>query len=247
MTDKQEKPQKTIETFQKRQQAARRAPIVLGVAALLLIVGAGALIFWFLGPNRPSINIGWFATDTPTPTDTATPTLTPTPTQTPTVTPTETSTPTVTLTPTVAGPFVYEVLEGDTCYGIAIKFQTDLLLLITINNLDPACPIKIGDKLTIPGPDTTLPTATPLPANLRSGTKINYVVITGDTLGAIALKFNSTVEAIRKENNITNENEILVGRILIVPVNLVTPVPTATTAPTQTPGPAGQPAATATP
>jgi LysM repeat protein len=247
MTDKQENPQKTIESFQKRQQAAKRAPIVLGIAALLLIIGAGALIFWLIGPNRPSFQIALFATDTPTPTDTATATLTPTPTDTPTVTPTQTNTPTVTLTPTIAGPFVYEVVEGDTCYGIAAKFQVDLLLLITINNLDPACPIQIGDKLTIPGPDTSLPTSTPLPSNLRPGTKIDYVVVTGDTLGSIALKFNSTVDAIKQENGITNENEILVGGVLVVPVNLVTAVPTATTAPTGTPVPAGQAASTTSP
>lgn len=247
MTDKQENPQKTIETFQKRQQAAKRAPIVLGIAALLLIIGAAALIFWLIGPNRPSFQIGLFATDTPTPTDTATATLTPTPTDTPTVTPTQTETPTVTLTPTIAGPFVYEVVEGDTCYGIAAKFQVDLLLLITINNLDPACPIQIGDKLTIPGPDTSLPTSTPLPSNLRPGTKIDYVVVTGDTLGSIALKFNSTVDAIKEENGITNENEILVGRVLVIPVNLVTAVPTATTAPTGTSTPVGQAAPTTSP
>jgi LysM repeat protein len=232
MSDKQENPQKTIESFHKRQNRARRAPLALGVAAGLLIVGAGALIFWLVGPNRPSFFSGLFATDTPTPTNTATVTPTQTTTNTPTITPTQTATPTITITPTVAGPFVYQVVEGDSCFAIAVKFNIDLLLLITINNLDPACPIRVGDQLTIPGPDTTLPTGTPLPENLRSGTKIEYRVVSGDTVGSIALKFNSTVEDIIKENKITNENDILVGQLLIIRVNLVTPVPTATLAPT---------------
>jgi LysM repeat protein len=69
--------------------------------------------------------------------------------------------------------------------------------------------------------------------------KIQYLVLFGDSLGAIAVKFNSTVEAIRKENNLTNENDISAGMILTIPVNLVTPVPTKapTAATTPTPGP----------
>jgi LysM repeat protein len=240
MSDKQENPQNVIDSYRKRQQAAKKAPLVMGLAALLLIIGAGALIFWLMGPNRPALNIKLFATDTPTPTETATVTPTPTSTNTPTVTPTETATPTITVTPTVAGPFIYQVVEGDSCYAIAVKFKVDLLLLITINNLDPTCPIQVGGKLTIPGPDTSLPTATEVPTNLRPGTKIEYIVQTGDTLGSIALRFNSTVDAILKENKITNENAILVGQKLIVLVNLVTAVPTATPTPVGTPAPASQ-------
>jgi LysM repeat protein len=155
-------------------------------------------------------------------------TPTSTSTSTPTITPTETATPTITVTPTQSGPFIYEVAEGDSCWGIAVKFQVDPLILITINNLDPTCPIRIGDKLTIPGAETTLPSETPVPSNLPRGTEIEYRVKTGDTLGTIAAAFNSTVEALKEKNKIQNENEILVGMTLIIPVNLVTPVPTNT-------------------
>jgi LysM repeat protein len=244
MSDKQENPQNVIDSYRKRQQNARRAPLVLGIAAVLLVVGLGALIFWLVGPNAPSLSL--FATDTPTATSTATVTPTATNTNTPTVTSTETASPTVTITPTIAGPFIYQVVEGDSCYVIAVKYKVDILLLITINNLDPACPIKVGDKLTIPGPDTSLPTGTPIPTNLRSGTKIEYIVLSGDTLGSIALKFNSTVDAIKEENKITDENSILVGQKLIILVNLVTAVPTATPNLSATPLPPGQPTPTST-
>jgi LysM repeat protein len=227
MSDK-ETPHDVMESYRKRQQAAKRAPLMLGIAALLLIVGVGALIFWLTGPNKPDMKIGFLATKTPTPTETATVTPTPIPTDTPTLTPTVTETVTPTVTPTIAGPFTYQVLEGDSCWAIAVKFKVDPLILIKINNLDPTCPIKVGEKLTIPGPDTTLPTSTAVPENMRPGTKITYTVITGDTLGSIALRFNSTVDALKKENKITNENAILVGQTLIVPVNLVTAAPTAT-------------------
>ncbi len=234
MSDKEkESAQDVIEAYRKRQKQAQKAPILLGIAAGLLVVGAAVLIFWLIGPGLPAIS--FLATDTPTPTVTSTPTATSTATPTPTETPTTTPTPTETLTPTPSGPFVYEVVEGDTLFGIAEKFKVDLLVLIAINNLNPGNPvIRIGDKLTIPGPDTQLPTSTPVPLSLRRGTLIDYVVQTGDTLAIIAAKFNSLVEEIVKENKLEDPNAIFVGQLLKVPVNLVTPVPTSTPGPSPT-------------
>lgn len=226
MSDK-ENPQDVIEAYRKKRQQRSQRVLVLFIAAAVLVIGGfAAVIVYLTGDGAPKISL--FATDTPTPT--ATPTVTPTftPTQTPTITPTASATPTETVTPTVAGPFIYEVAEGDSCWAIAVKFQVDPLLLITINNLDPTCPVRVGDKLTIPGPDTSLPTETPVPSNLPRGTEIEYRVKTGDNLGAIAVAYNSTVDAIKEANDIVNENEILVGMVLIIPVNLVTPVPTNT-------------------
>ncbi|MFN3309961.1 MAG: LysM peptidoglycan-binding domain-containing protein [Anaerolineales bacterium] len=230
MTDKdQEKAQDVIISYRKRQQAAKQAPLILGLSALLLIVGAAALIFWLVNPQGFQISL--FPTATSTPTETATPTNTATNTPLPTDTPTVTLTPTDTATPTASGPFPYTVEEGDTLIGIAEKFNVDFFVLVAINNLDPANPlIRIGDQLTIPGPNTQLPTATPLPPNLPRGTKIEYIVQPNDTLAIIAEKFNSTVEDIIKENKLENANVIYFGQRLIVRVNLVTPVP-----PTPTP------------
>jgi len=189
------------------------------------------------------------ATDTPTPTETATATLTSTQTATSTETPTATTTPTETTTPTPAGPFVYEVVEGDNLFDISQRFKVDLFVLIAINNLDPSNPIiDIGDKLTIPGPDTELPTDTPLPENVRPGTKIDYFVKSGDTLAIIAEKFNSTIDSIVEENTLDNPNDIFVGQKLIVVIGLVTPVPSSTPAPpTPTGGTPAAPAGTTAP
>ena len=165
MSDK-DNAQSVIDAYRKRQQAAKRAPLIIGIAAFFLVVGAALLIFWLVGDFKmPAISL--FATDTPTPTNTATPTNTPTITPTPTDTPTELPTPTDDLTPTPSGPFIYEVQEGESLWVISERFGVDLLVLITVNNLDPNNPsIQVGQKLTIPGPDTALPTATDLPANL---------------------------------------------------------------------------------
>jgi LysM repeat protein len=226
MSDK-DSAQNVIEAYRRRQQTARRAPLLIGIAAILLIVGAAVLIFGLVGSDAPLL--AFLATDTPTPTNTPTSTATATATSTPTITPTELPSPTITITPTQSGPFIYQVEDGDTLWGIATKFNVDLLVLMTVNNLDPAAPnLRVGDKLIIPGVETQLPSATPLPTDIRRGTKIEYQVLLGDSLLSIAIKFNSTVEAIKEENEIENENEIFVGQILTIPVNLVTPVPTAT-------------------
>jgi LysM repeat protein len=237
-----ENPQNVIEAYRKRQQTAQRAPLIMGIAIALVVIGAAVIIFWLFGDNRPSISL--FATDTPTPTETATATATPTQTATPTETPTATATPTETLTPTPSGPFVYEVVEGDNLFDIAQRFKVDLFVLIGINNLDPNNPIiDIGDRLTIPGPETELPTETPLPENVRPGSKIDYFVKSGDTLAIIAARFNSTIDSIVEENQLENPNDIFIGQKLIVVIGLVTPVPSITPAPPTPTG--GTPAATA--
>ena len=247
MTEKdKESAQDVIEAYRKRQKQAQKAPIMLGVAAGLLVVGAAALIFWLIGPGLPQMS--FMATETPTPTMTFTPTSTSTATLNPTETPTSSSTPTETVTPTASGPFVYEVLEGDSLFTIAEKFNVDLLVLIAINNLDATNPIiRVGDKLTIPGPDTQLPTASPIPLSMRRGTLVEYTVQTGDTVAIIAERFNSTVEEIVAENALEDPNAIFVGQKLNIPVNLVTPIPTSTPGPSPTAGAAATPTLTATP
>ena len=65
-----ESPQKVIEAHRKRQQMRQSTPMAVMIgAAILLIAGAAALIFWLLGENSPF-------NAPPTPTLTATPTLT---------------------------------------------------------------------------------------------------------------------------------------------------------------------------
>ena len=62
----------------------------------------------------------------------------------------------------------------------------------------------------------------------------DYVVQAGDSLGAIAAKFNSTEEEIKKANPTIDEaGNIFIGQLLVIPVNIVTP--TATRPPTSTP------------
>ena len=232
-----ESPREVIEAYRKRQQRAQRTPkIILFIAAILLITGAAYIIFRVTSDEKPSLPISFsnlFASDTPTPTETPTSTPVP-PTNTPTTTSTDvppTDTPTPTLTPTRSEAIEYAVQEGDNLTLIAEEFEIDLLVLIEYNieplGLDPANPIiQVGDVLIIPPPGTELPTPTPLPDDIPAGTRIEYMVKSGDVLALIAAEFNSTVEDIIKQNDLEDANAIYVGQKLIIRVNLVTPVPT---------------------
>lgn len=80
----------------------------------------------------------------------------------------------------------------------------------------------------IPAPGQTLPTATPQDVSkLPPNTIIEVVLQLGDSLRAIALRYNSTQDAILKLNpTITDANKLVAGNKIKVPVNIATPVPT---------------------
>ena len=220
--------QHVIESYRRKRQGPRSSSVLLLITVMVVIIGAAILVVWIISPNNP-FKSKPTATPTITPTATFTNTTLPTDTPTVTLTPTEvppTETPLPTETPTISGPSWYVVQEGDTMTGIAEKFGIDLIVLLNMNpNIDPNT-IKVGDKIIIPAPNTSLDTPTPIPPDWR-GT-IDYRIASGDTLAAIALEFNSTVEEIMKVNNLTNENDIKAGDIIKVPVNIATPVPTPT-------------------
>lgn len=230
-----ESPKSVIEAAHRRREMSKRMPMILmTIAAVLLILGAAVVIFWTLNRESGSSLFGFLSTDTPTPTATFTATATFTPTNTPTETPTPlppTETPTATATETPSGPSIYVVQEGDYLSTIAAKFNISLELLLALNpQIDPTTMIiNIGDQILIPAPNTELPSPTPLGADVLPGTVIEYRILTGDTLGGIAVLFNSTVEDILLQNpEIENANDIIPGQIIEVRVNIATPVPTAT-------------------
>jgi LysM repeat protein len=214
-------PQDVLNGYRKRKPFF---PVFIAIlAVLLVIIGIVIIVLWITGGGF-SFNL-FNKEPTPTSTMPPTPVLSPTP----SLIPTETPTPTLTVSPTPSGPFEYEILEFDSCWGIAEKFEVDLQTLLAINNFeDGTCLIYPGLKIKVPAPGQTLPTPTPVPPDTASGTRIDYAVQAGDSLKSIADQFNSTIEdiiAINKDK-IDDENNIPVGVILVIRVNLVTPTPT---------------------
>jgi LysM repeat protein len=215
-------PQSIIDTYKKRQ---RRLPIIIGFLSAILIIGGVILIVFSLGDGNISMpSLSFMASKTYTPTITSTATQVP-PTSTSTVTSTATLIPTETIEPTPSGPFEYTVQEGDNCWSIATEFEVELNVLLALNNFDGECPINPGDVIYIPAPDTELPTATPVPEDLPSGTQIEYIVQPGDSLSGIADKFRSLMSVIMELNELEDANSLFVGQRLTVPVNMPTPTP----------------------
>ncbi len=229
MTEDDRSAAEVIDAYRRRRE--RMVPFLLGaLAVVLLVVGVFLVVIWFTGDSPPALP-AFLRSDTETPEPTRTP-------QPPTATlePSLTSEPSETPTPT--GPITYVVEEGDSLDSIADQFGVSIDQLIAANNLVDPNNIGVGSQLIIPDPESELPTETPLPETLVPGTTIEYVVKSGDSLLAIAVRFNSTVEAISEANDLDPTEVLFVGLKLIIQVNIVTPVPTDTPSPfTATPSP----------
>lgn len=104
-----------------------------------------------------------------------------------------------------AEPTTYTVQKGDTLYDIAVGFGVSVDDLIALNNLDGSS-LQIGQVLSI------RPTAeTPAPEALK------VVVAPGDTLWALAKRFEVSVEAISTANSLGGSSVLEVGDTLTIP------------------------------
>jgi peptidoglycan DL-endopeptidase LytF len=88
----------------------------------------------------------------------------------------------------------YVVVSGDTLSGLAKKFNTSVQAIKELNNL-AADTIYIGQTLKIP-------TGTHVSPSQQTDT---YQVVSGDSLFAIATKFNITVDQLKQLNNLTTD------------------------------------------
>lgn len=110
----------------------------------------------------------------------------------------------------------YTVQKGDTFSSIAPKFHVTVKALQAANpTVDPA-KLQIGKKLVIPPPTapTTATGATPV-VDTATGVTI-HTVKSGDTLGALATTYHTTVKAIQAANGLT-DSKIKVGQQLKIP------------------------------
>jgi len=106
----------------------------------------------------------------------------------------------------VSTPDTYTVQSGDSLYSIANKFSTTIDEIKSLNNLTTNT-LSIGQVLKIPK-TINLPD--------QEETIIQYQVVSGDSLYKIANKYNTTVDAIKKLNNLTS-NTLSIGQTLKIP------------------------------
>ncbi len=122
------------------------------------------------------------------------------------------------------GGFLYAIRSGDTYYAIAQRYGIVVDALIAANpGVDPNR-LAIGQVICVPAPRPT-PTPTPTPIPCPGGQL--YTIRSGDTLFAIASRFNTTVAALRRANPGIDPNSLRVGQIICIPV----PAPTTTPVP----------------
>ena len=119
----------------------------------------------------------------------------------------------------------YTVQKGDTLTRIAIKYQTSVPKIKELNGLS-SDRIYANQTLTVTADATPQPEITaPAPAPVSTS---DYVVISGDYLGKIANKFNTTVSELKSLNGLTSDL-IYAGQTLKVSGNAAaTPPPVVT-------------------
>ncbi len=100
------------------------------------------------------------------------------------------------------GTFSYTVAGGDTFYSLSLRFDTSIADISAMNPGVSPDNLSIGTRLRITAGD---------------GVYI-YFIQSGDTLSRIAVKFNSTVGALTRQNYIRDPNMIYTGEVLAVPV-----------------------------
>ena len=98
-------------------------------------------------------------------------------------------------------PTFYTVQRGDTLSAIARKYNTTVSQLVTLNGINNANAIRVGQKLLLSKPAATK----------------KYIVHSGDTLYTIALRFNTTVSRLATLNRISNVGLIRIGQIIQLP------------------------------
>lgn len=122
---------------------------------------------------------------------------------------------------------IHRVVKNDTVWALSQKFGVSIKLIEQLNHIDQNTNmIYVGQDLQIPNKDAQAP---------KNNTH-TYTVQSGDSLWAIAQKFNTSVDHLKQLNGLTS-NLIYVGQTLKVdgqavaqPAKAATPAPAKTVA-----------------
>ncbi|MFN4245632.1 MAG: LysM peptidoglycan-binding domain-containing protein [Brevinematia bacterium] len=111
---------------------------------------------------------------------------------------------------------IHIVQKGDTLFSLSKHYNTTLEEIISANNLQ-SIDIKIGQKIIIPSAKYSTPLQTPKKKyNTHQNTDNVYVVKKGDTIFSISRKTGTSIEKIKKLNNLNNNSIIKPGMIIVL-------------------------------
>ncbi|MBS4211640.1 LysM peptidoglycan-binding domain-containing protein [Neobacillus rhizophilus] len=116
----------------------------------------------------------------------------------------------------------YTVVAGDNLYSLALRYNTTVSQIKEINKLTTDT-LYVGQTLTLPNTTGTNTTPAPTPAPAATATTVNYTVVSGDSLSVIANRYNTTVTAIKEENQLTTDT-IYIGQTLKITTTNTTQV-----------------------
>ncbi|SRR6266508_1889658 len=118
----------------------------------------------------------------------------------------------------VAGAGPHEVKAGDTLWGIAQLYDVTVEELAKLNGIPNPQLILPGQLIKLPGGDS--PQTSP---ETTARTELEYIVQGGDTLSAIAIRFDMSLDELRDGNQISDVDLIMPGQRLKVRVPAAAP------------------------
>lgn len=135
---------------------------------------------------------------------------------------------------------IYVVARGDTLSRIAQRRGMTVRQIMSINGLK-SHKIMVGQKLRLAKVSAAQQAASnagkPQSQTDAAAGEISHTVLPGETLGAIAIKYGSSVKAIAERNKIADPRKIRAGQVLLIKSSKA-----AATAKPQTNAPAEKPA-----
>lgn len=108
----------------------------------------------------------------------------------------------------------YQVRAGDTMWGISKRMGVEIRDLLNWNHMEPGDPLVVGQKLTLLTKAPAAPVAVPAALAQKAINTLNYIVRSGDTLFAIARKFQVSVSDLISWNNLAEGSSLRPGQVL---------------------------------
>lgn len=121
----------------------------------------------------------------------------------------------------------YTIKDGDVLSAISDRFGVSEQAILAANGLSDPNLLFAGRTIIIPGVDvnaqpavtatTAAPAVTAAPSAAAAGG--TYVIQDGDLLGALAIKFGVSEQAILAANGLSNPDLLYAGRTIIIPTD----------------------------
>lgn len=113
----------------------------------------------------------------------------------------------------------YVVKAGDTLGGIARRSRATMAQLCSLNKLTPTSRLRIGQKLQLPASGSVAAAPAAKPAAKPSGKLRTHTIRAGETLYAVARRYNVSPAALMQANHLTPQTagKLRIGSTLTIP------------------------------